>query len=797
MSSSPHGPKVVYEFGPFRLDPDNQLLLRENRPVAVTPKAFETLLLLVRHSREDLSKDDIMQAIWPDAFVEESNLSQNIFVLRKALGETPEDRRYIITLPGKGYRFAAQVRAITHDDQGLVIRNRSRSELLVAQTLSDPSDLAISPPQIAKTAAVAKYAIVAAVILLPLALGAAFLTRARKPIVLGEKDSVLVADFTNATSDPVFDGTLRQGLEVQLQQSPYLNLLPDRSVQQTLALMGQHKDAHLTPELAREVCQRAGSVAVLDGSISSIGSQYVLGLRAADCRTGAVLDEEQIQAAKKEEVLGALSKIASNFRTRIGESLAAVKQHDTPLQDATTPSLEALQAFSLAWKVHDLQGQAAAISFFKRATELDPKFAMAHAALGLMYGHTGESALATQHITQAHELRDRTSDHERFFIDAYYEGRATGNQEKARQTCEAWAQAYPRDVTPQSFLAGFIYPSLANYEKAVQHGEAAVRINPDQPVNYMMLSYDHLYLGQIAEAENTLRGAADRHVDMPDYLIVRFDIAFLKNDRAEMDRIVDLANHTPAAQDWVSQHQAFTYAYNGQMRQARSASARAVAIAQQAGENERAALFLVPLTLWEGFFGNHEKARSGAQAALALSKDREVLYGTAFASILTGDSSRAQSLANELEKLYPEDTAVRFSYLPSVRGLVAINQHQPAKAVELLQIATPFDLATPRSNSQGFFGALYPIYVRGQAFLALQQGPQAAAEFQKIIDHRDIVISDPVGAMAQLGLARAYALSGDSAKSRAAYEGFLSLWKDADSDVPVFKQAKAELAKLK
>src|SRR5258708_3011452 len=283
------GSKVLYEFGPFRVDPDKQVLLCENRPVAVTPKAFETLLLLVRHSREDVSKDELMKAVWPDAFVEESNLSQNIFMLRKALGEAPEDRRYIITLPGKGYRFAAHVRTITHDDQGLLIRNRSRSELLVEQTLPAPTDLAVTSTPIAKRAAVSKYAMLGAAILLPLAFGAAFLTRARKPIALGEKDSVLIADFANTTSDPVFDGTLRQDLELQLQQSPILNLLAEGSVQQTLVLMGQPRDARLSPELARQVCQRAGGAAVLDGSISSLGSQYVLGLRAKDCRDGAVL----------------------------------------------------------------------------------------------------------------------------------------------------------------------------------------------------------------------------------------------------------------------------------------------------------------------------------------------------------------------------------------------------------------------------------------------------------------------------------------------------------------------------
>ena len=389
-------PKVLYEFGPFRVDPEKQVLLREDHPVAISPKVFETLLILVRHSRQVVSKEDLMKALWPDAFVEEANLSQNIFMLRKALGDTPEDRRYIVTLPGRGYRFAEQVRTVTQDGEDVVIESRSRAQMVVEQAGSAPSETSHALPTSLNRQVSWKYLLpIGSVVslLVVLALGMAVFLHRRQPMVLGEKDSVLVSDFTNTTGDPVFDGTLRQGLSVQLEQSPFLSLVSEERIQRALRLMGQPSDARLTPEIARQICERTASAAVLEGSIGNMGSQYVLGLRATHCRTGEVLAEEQAQAARKEDVLNALGQIASKFRTRVGESLSTVEKHDTPLAEATTPSLEALKAYSMGLKVEASMGAGAAVPFFKRAIEIDPKFAMAHAALGLMYGDRGESDL--------------------------------------------------------------------------------------------------------------------------------------------------------------------------------------------------------------------------------------------------------------------------------------------------------------------------------------------------------------------------------------------------------------------
>ena len=512
-----NGPKVLYEFGPFQVDPAKQVLLRENQPVAITPKVFETLLILVRHSRDVVTKDDLIKGVWPDSFVEESNLSQNIFVLRKTLGDTPEDRRYIATIPGRGYRFVAEVRTVAQDGDDVLISSSFRSQMVVehpvaAPTLSVPAD-GLRPK------AIERYGWTVAAVMVVLVGGAVlFLSRHRqKPISLGKTDSVLLADFTNTTGDRVFDGALQQGLEIQLKQSPFLSLVSEERVGRTLSMMGQPADARLTQEIAREVCERTASAAVLDGSIAKLGSQYVLGLRAKNCRTGEVLADEQAQAARKEDVLNALSEIASKFRARFGESLTTVEKYDTPLAEATTPSLEALKDYSMGVKVGTTGSEEAAEPFFKDAIGIDPKFAMAYAFLGLYYGSSGESALGTENISKAWQLRDRASDYEKFFITAYYDGRATGNQEKAQVTCETWAQAYPRDPIPHAMLAGFIYPAFGKYEDAAEAGEKAIQLNPDFAFGYVNLGHAYLHLGRPAEAEKVLRRASDRKIEAPTF----------------------------------------------------------------------------------------------------------------------------------------------------------------------------------------------------------------------------------------------------------------------------------------
>jgi serine/threonine protein kinase len=633
----------------------------------------------------------------------------------------------------------------------------------------------------------------AAVVLALFVVGYLYLHRTPK---LTDKDTIVLADFTNTTGDSVFDGTLRQGLAVQLGQSPFLSLVSDQRIQQTLRLMGQPADARLSPEIAREICERTASTAVLDGSIASLGSQYVLGLRARDCRTGDVLAEEQVQTARKEDVLNALSQIASQFRTRVGESLTTVEKHNTPLEVATTSSLEALKAFSTAVRVSHSTGAADAVPLFKRAVEIDPQFAMAYAFMGLDYSNLGESVLANESTSKAYQLRDRASDRERFFITTLYDRQVTGNLEKEQQTLQLWAQTYPRDRDAHGLQSGFASQGTGHYEKSIEQANIALGIDPDFVHGYVNAAYDYFYLGRWLETEEAVQKASKYKDEFPELLLLQYYLAFVNGDRAGMDRVASLARGKLGVEDWMLHAESLVQARSGRVQAATRLSRRALDMAQQTGQRERAATYQAAEAVWQAFFGDAPAAKRGATAALQLSNGRDVEYGSAFALALAGDLPRAQSLAADLERRFPEDTSVQFNYLPALRALFALNHGEPAKAIELLQVAVPCELAVPAVDFNAFFGGLYPVYVRGEAHLAAGQGAEAAVEFQEVLDHPGIVFSDPIGALAHLQLGRAYVLQGDTAKAKAAYQDFLTLWKDADPDIPILKQARAEYAKL-
>ena len=639
-----------------------------------------------------------------------------------------------------------------------------------------------------------KVIVPAAVVALALSVGGYFYFH-RTP-KLTDKDTIILADFTNTTGDAVFDGTLRQGLAVQLEQSPFLSLVSEERVQQALRLMGQSADARLTLEIAREVCERTASAAVLDGSIESLGSQYVLGLRAKDCRTGRVLAEEQVQAARKEDVLNALGKIASKLRTRLGESLITVEKHDTPLETATTSSLEALKAYSTGMRVSFSTGFPDALPLFKRAVEIDPQFAMAYASMGLMYSNIGESVLAAESTRKAYQLRDRASDRERFFITTLYDRQVTGNLEKEQQTLRLWGQTYPRDRDAHGLLAGLASVGSGHYERAIEEATIALGIDPDFGPGYISIAYSHFSLNHMAEAEKTIRTASERKREIPDLLLLDFYVAFVNGDKAGMDRTAAQARGKPGVEDWMLHSQSEVEARSGRLQTARSMSRRAQDMARQAGQRESAASYEAGEAVWEALFGNAAPARHSATAALELSNGRDVEYAAAFALAMEGDLPRSQSLAADLGQRFPEDTSVQFNYLPALGALFALNHHEHGKAIELLQVAVPYELNIPSVDFNEFFGGLYPVYVRGEAYLGAGKGAEAAAEFQKVLDHPGVVFADPIGALAHLQLGRAYALSGDKTRAKAAYQDFLTLWKDADPDFPILKEAKAEYAKL-
>jgi eukaryotic-like serine/threonine-protein kinase len=635
----------------------------------------------------------------------------------------------------------------------------------------------------------------AAILIIGLAVGGRWIF-SRKAHALTDKDTIVLADFTNTTGDTVFDGTLRQGFSVQLEQSPFLSIISDQQIQQTLGLMGQPGEAKLTPAIARELCQRMGSAAVLEGSIAQIGTQYLLTLKAVNCASGETLASAEAQASDKNHVLDALGKTASEIRNKLGESLSTVQKFDTPLEQATTPSLEALKALSAGHKILFATGDAAAIPFFERAIELDPNFALAYAQLGIASTSIGEPGIAAGYTRKAYELRDRASEPEKYFISAIFYKEVTGNIKKAEQSCKLWIQAYPRSEMPHAYLSGAIYPVIGRYEKAVEEAREAIRLKPDFPIPYAFLMFSYIALNRLGEAKAAYGQALERKLYNTFFPPALYQIAFLQNDPAGMAQQVARSAGQPGAEDELLGLEAETAAYSGRLREAREFSRRAVDSAERSQEKEAAATYSALSGLREALFGNADEARRRAASARGCSTCRDVQYGAALAFAYAGDDGRAQALTSDLAKRFPEDTMVQFNYLPTLWAKLAVSRGNPSEALESLIAATPYVLGQTTASTYGWT-ALYPTFVHGEAHLTAHQGSEAVAEFQKILDHRGIVLNEPIGALAHLGLARAYVLAGDVVKARAAYQDFLTLWKDADPDIPILIAAKSEYAKLK
>jgi tetratricopeptide (TPR) repeat protein len=620
----------------------------------------------------------------------------------------------------------------------------------------------------------------------------------RRPAALTDRDTIVLAEFTNTTGDPVFDDTLRQGLAMQLQQSPFLSLVSDDRLRRTLALMDQEPDARLTPEIAKDLCVRTASAATVEGSIASLGSQYVVGLRATNCTTGDLLADEQAQAARKEDVLGALSQIAVRFRTRVGESLATIEEHSLPLEEATTSSLDALKAYSTGQKVALSRGQREGVPLVERAVALDPNFAIAHARLGLWYSGLGESVRARQSTLRAYELRDRASDVEQFYIETLYDRDVTGNLEREEQTLELWAQTYPRDAIAHGLMGGAATGSTGKYQLSIDAANRAIALDPDLAPPHATKAVGELRLNRLADAEASIRRAREeRGLEYEGFFTTSYFIAFLRGDVDALGRTAALARARRSTEDMISHLEALALARSGRLQEARRASAVAVEIAERAGQRERAALFEAATAVWEAFYGNAAAARDRAARALALARGRDVDYAAALALALSGDVTRARTLAADVERNHPEDTSAQFIYLPVLRALTAIDAGDPSAAVQSLQSASRFDLAVGRIGFTMYFGALYPIYVRGEAYRAAQQPAEAIAEFQRILDHRSIVLVDPMDSMARLQLARALVQSGDPVKAKGVYNDLLTLWKDADPGIPIVENARAESARVR
>jgi DNA-binding winged helix-turn-helix (wHTH) protein/Flp pilus assembly protein TadD len=774
-------PGTVCQFGPFEVNAASGELLKNGRHIRVQEQPYRLLLVLLETPGEVVTREELRSRLWPgDTFVDfDGSLRVAVRKLREALEDDAENPRYIETIPKRGYRFLVPE------------LRRTDAAREIAQPDEDPAALQANAAPVGVAGQRSKRLFgygLGAVALLLVASGV-FLWHQRKQAAkqLTDKDVLVLADFTNTTGDPVFDGTLRQGLTVQLEQSPFLNLVTEERIRQVLRMMGQPADTRLTPSVALEICERTASAAVLNGSIASLGSQYVLGLRAVDCRDERILDAEQAQASRKEDVLNALSQIASRFRTRVGESLATVEKYDTPLVDATTPSLEALKAYSLGRKRHATGGNIAARPFFRRAVELDPNFAIAYGYLSTMYGNHRQPELAAENIRKAYELRAKVSARERFYIESHYYWNGTGELEKAVPVLEQWQQTYPGYYSPYMTL-GAIYRMLGKPEKALQQAREAMRLEPNSGLSYSNLGIDYILLDRLEEAEAVFKLAEERTLENDNLPRYRYTLSFLKGDTARMAQVASAAMGKPGEEDFILAAQADTEAWYGRVNDARELKRRAMDSALHNGVKEAAAYYEAESALLEAASGNLTLARADANAALRLAPNRDVREMATLAIAQAGNTAASEKLAATLDNDFPLDTLVQRYWLPAIRAAIALKRKDPGRAVEELQVTNTIELG----DSQ-----MVVVYLRGEAYLMLNNGNHAAAEFQKFIDHRTLVANKEWGALARLGLARAYGIQGDTSKSRAAYQDFLTLWKDADPDIPVLMRAKAEYARLR
>jgi serine/threonine protein kinase/tetratricopeptide (TPR) repeat protein len=632
--------------------------------------------------------------------------------------------------------------------------------------------------------------LVAAVTAILVIAAVAFLWRSRSAAKLTERDTVVLADFTNTTGDPVFDGALRQGLSSQLEQSPFLNLLSDERIAQTLSLMAQPKDARLTHDLARDVCQRTASAATIEGSIASLGTQYVVGVKAVNCHNGDQLAQEQTAASGKEQVLKALGDTATKIREKLGESLSSLQKFDAPPENVTTASLEALQSYSLGYQTMTVKGDfAAAVPLFQRAAQLDPNFAMAYARLGTNYNNLGEEARATESMRKAYDLRERASERERFYITSHFQDFVERDSDAARTTYETWARTYPRDEVPPTNL-GVLYQILGRYDEGLNASREAFKLSPDG-IAYANLCHTYVALNRLDEAKAIAEEAQSRKLDAPYLYLDVYTVAFLQHDPPEMARVVEHLMNSRGYEDQTLSLQSDTAAYSGQFVKARELSTRSIESAVRADVKERAATQQAIAAVREAFIGNDSLALRQARAALALSNNRAASGISAVALSLAGDTLQATHIGEDLANTFSKDTMLQFGLVPMIRASVLLHDKKAAQGIDALSPAARFELGgvTPGFN-------LISVYLRGLIFLQRKQGSPAGAEFQKVIDHPGIAGNSVITPLARLGLARSYVLAGDVARSRTAYQDFLALWKDADPDIPILQQAKSEYAKL-
>lgn len=756
--------------GEFELDLRSYELRRSGQPLKLEHIPMELLLLLIEQRGQLVSRDQIVERVWgKDVFLDTDNsINAAVRKIRQVLKDDSEQPRFVQTLTGRGYRFIAPVEEVG----------------------PSPAPIEEAPPAGSLIGKKIRFWAAGATIVAAVTISGSIYLSGRHAGRLTAEDTIVLGDFANSTSDPIFDDTLKEALTVTLRQSPFLNILPEAKIAKTLKLMTREPTTALTPALASEVCQRSDSKAYVAGSIGRLDTAYVVGLKAVNCHNGETLAQEQLTAGSKEQVLVSLGEAATKLRRELGESLTTVQKFDVPLIEATTPSLEALRELSLGQRAWNTKGESEALPYMKRAVELDPKFASAYANLGTVYQNLQQHGMAADNFTKAYELRERVSERERFHILGHYYGSVTGELEKAIPIYEQWEREYPTDATPRTNV-GNIYLYLGQNENSLAEHQDALRVESNGVLIYENLALSYWSLNRFDEAVATVNQAFARHLDDAGLHTMLQQIAFLRDDVPAVQQQLQWGMGKPGIEDQFMSIQADIEAAEGHIRKSREFTRRATGSAARSGSKETAAFWQALGALHEADLDNPIEAARQADAALALTRNRDTLVLAALAFARAGKGDRARTIADQLDHEFPLDTLVQSYWLPTIRAAIQLGHRDAAGALQALQPAVPYELGSPQP-----IPTLYPVYLRGRALLLSHQGAAAAVEFEKVLGHRALA-TFAVGSLANLDLGRAYAMCGENKKAARAYEDFFSLWKDADPDAPIIREAKVEFARLK
>jgi DNA-binding winged helix-turn-helix (wHTH) protein/tetratricopeptide (TPR) repeat protein len=748
-------------FGLFELDMKTRELTKDKQPLQLQEQPFKLLVLFLTANAGKVSRQQIGETLWPGNVNVDVDGSINAAVknLRRVLNDPPDAPEYIQTSRGEGYKLL-------------------KSPEWIEPAKVEPSRTSI------------QHWVMALVALLLIAGIGLFHYRSRSK-ALPERAFVVLSDFDNKTGDLVFNDTLRQGLSLQLQQSPYLQLLSEDSIGRELSMMSKPKNTRLNPEIAREICQRTRSAAVIEGSIEQVGSEYVVETEALGCQTGETLASSQGIAKNKDRVLDALSHATTDLRKQLGESKLSVQKYDVPLANATTASLEALREYTIGLKALDVYNFAEAIKAGQRAVQLDPNFAQAYLLQGIAYSDVNEGEKSAENVRAAYKLRDRVSERERLQIEAQYSMSVTGNLEIARSDYERWNELYPFDDNAKNQL-GTISFATGDYEGGLRDFQDALRIDPQSTMYYVNVATAFVFLNRPEQAERVLHDAESKHLDNPAYHSVYYLTAYQQQDKTRMAEESKHFIGKPGWDDQLWEFESDSAADKGHFKEARELSQTAAASARRVGEKEVAASYQAESALRDAMAGFIEPAKQQATEALAASKGSEVEAMAAIALALAGDTAASERIRADLSRRFPEDTIVQFNFIPVIRTTSLLHK-DPAQALQEIIPTEHYELGYVGNGAT--FNA-YPVYFHGEALLATHQGAQAAVEFQKVLDHQGIVMNEPISVFAHLELGRAYEQTGDKTKAATEYQKFLTLWKDADPDIPVYRQAKAEYAAL-